>query len=286
MTTNFARHEQFLRIWKLLECLEASRHPVADGDLVAQLKDALGLTSLSPRTLGRDCEFLASCGYPVERRSLPEGRKQGWQFTRQETDGKRWMPREPLTLLEVTAFLLSREQLRFVKGTVLWSGMESLWDKINGTLPEPLAGQVAVTAAAWHVAERQPPAYASRPRLISLLCAAVADCREVELTLQPPAETPAENSAATDQAESAEVAATAAEQMRFQPHGLAIHAPRVGVVGFPVIAEADGEDGGPLLIDLVEIASATPCDRVFEPCGETVTQLVARSRWTDGTPVT
>ena len=285
MTTNFARHEQFLRIWKLLERLEASRHPVADGDLVTHLKDALGLTSLSTRTLGRDCEFLASCGYPVERRSLPEGRKQGWQFTRQQTDGKRWMPREPLTLLEVTAFLLSREQLRFAEGTVLWSGMESLWDKINGTLPEPLAGQVALTAAAWHVAERQPPAYAARPRLISLLCAAVTNCCEVELTLQPAAETPAENPPATDHAGPAEAATTAGKRMRFQPHGLAIHAPRVGVVGFPSTGEADGEDGPPLLIDLVEIAGATPLDQTFEPCGETVSQLVARGRWIDGTPV-
>ena len=286
MTTNFSRHEQFLRIWKLLELLEASRRPVADSDLVVHLKESLGLTSLSPRTLGRDCEFLASCGYPIERKSLPESRKNGWHLQRPVGDGKRWMPREPLTLLEVTAFLLSREQLRFAEGTVLWSGMESLWNKINGTLPEPLAGQVAVAAAAWHVAERSPSAYASRPRLISLLCAAVTDCCEVELTLQPPAETLAENSTATDQAESAEVAATAAKQMRFQPHGLAIHAPRVGVIGFPVIAEADSEDGRPLLIDLLEIASATPLDCVFDPCGETVTQLVARSRWTDGTPVT
>jgi len=282
MTTHFARHEQFLRIWKLLEQLETSRRPVADDELVEHLKEALGLTSLSLRTLGRDCEFLASCGYPVERQSVSEGRKQGWHLARQGGEEKRWMPREPLTLLEVTAFLLGREQLRFAEGTVLWSGVESLWEKIAGTLPEQLAKQVAVMRDAWHVENRSEPAYADRPRLLSLLCAAVADCCEFDLTLASTTERSAAQPAPDGNADKL-LAADAAKpgRTRFRPHGMAVCSPQIGVVGFSV----GSETGPPLVIDLREITTATPLDKVFKPCGETVRDLVARAHWTDGTPV-
>lgn len=61
MTRNFSRHEQFLRIFTLLEILSDARVPIADRTLVAQLKERLGLSALSTRTLRRDCEFLTTC---------------------------------------------------------------------------------------------------------------------------------------------------------------------------------------------------------------------------------
>ena len=282
MTTNFARHEQFLRIWKLLEHLEASRRPVADSDLVDHLKESLGLTSLSPRTLGRDCEFLASCGYPIERQTLPESRKNGWHLQRQAGDGKRWMPREPLTLLEVTAFLLSREHMRFAEGTVLWTGIESLWAKIVDTLPEPLAEQVSVMAAAWHVDVQPKPAYADRPRLLSLLCAAVTSYSEVEISLTRPEGKSRSASSATSPADEPLTADTEeCWRISFLPHGLAVSGSSIGLVGFP----ADATDGRPLLIDLAEIVDAVPADKRFEPCGEPVRELVSRAVRTNGRPV-
>jgi len=277
MTTNFARHEQFLRIWKLLEYLETSRRPVSDEELVGHLKESLGLASLSQRTLGRDCEFLGSCGYPIERQALPDGRKQGWQFNRQGNDGNRWMPREPLTLLEMTAFLLSREQMRFAEGTVLWSGVESLWSKIADTLPPSLADQVAVMREAWHVEGRKQPAYANRPRLLSLLCAAVTACCEIDLHLAAAADK-------TESATSADAAPRASgEQLlsRFKPCGLVVRGGGMGLIGFP-----DGvATGPPVLISLEQITNATARDKVFEPCRETVRELLGRATWPDGTPV-
>ena len=277
MTTNFARHEQFLRIWKLLEYLETSRRPVSDEELVGHLKESLGLASLSQRTLGRDCEFLASCGYPIERQALPDGRKQGWQFARPVNDGHRWMPREPLTLLEMTAFLLSREQMRFAEGTVLWSGVESLWSKIADTLPPSLADQVAVMREAWHVEGRKQPAYADRPRLLSLLCAAVTACCEIDLHLAAAADK-------TESATSADAAPRASgEQLltRFKPCGLVVRGGGMGLIGFP-----DGvATGPPVLIGLEQITNATARDKVFEPCRETVRELLGRATWPDGTPV-
>ncbi|NBT13784.1 MAG: hypothetical protein EBS56_09430 [Planctomycetia bacterium] len=82
MPRNFARHEQFLRIFALLELLSAAHQPLDDQAVIAAIKDRLGLARLSPRTLRRDCDFLRSCGYPVDHTPLPDGRKYGWTLAK------------------------------------------------------------------------------------------------------------------------------------------------------------------------------------------------------------
>lgn len=74
MPRNFARHEQFLRIFALLEVLSDARQPIDDQSLIATLRERLGLTRLSVRTLHRDCEFLVACGYSIDQVPLPDGR--------------------------------------------------------------------------------------------------------------------------------------------------------------------------------------------------------------------
>ncbi len=75
MTPHFSRHEQFLRIFALLDILAAARQPLDDRTLIASLKERLGLSRLSVRTLHRDCAFLISCGYPVDHTPLPKTRR-------------------------------------------------------------------------------------------------------------------------------------------------------------------------------------------------------------------
>ena len=62
MPRHFSRHEQFLRIFALLDILSTAHAPLDDQSLIAELKERLGLSRLSPRTLHRDCEFLLTCG--------------------------------------------------------------------------------------------------------------------------------------------------------------------------------------------------------------------------------
>ena len=134
MPPNFSRHEQFLRIFALLEILSTTRQPLDDQALIAALKERLGLTRLSSRTLHRDCDFLLSCGYPVDHAPLPGDRKYGWQLSKTVATEKR-IPLEPLTLLELVAFTVARDLLRAFEGTVLWTGIESLRHKLERDLP-------------------------------------------------------------------------------------------------------------------------------------------------------
>jgi len=74
VTRNLARYEQFLRILALLDILANSRGLLDDQTLITMIKERLGLSRLSPRTLRRDCEFLITCGYPIDHAQLPGDR--------------------------------------------------------------------------------------------------------------------------------------------------------------------------------------------------------------------
>ncbi|MFM7206200.1 MAG: hypothetical protein ACKO4T_06000 [Planctomycetaceae bacterium] len=79
MPRNFARYEQFLRVHALYDTLAHAAYALDDASLIAILKQRLGLKSLSPRTLQRDCDFLVGCGYHLDRSRLPPPGRNGWR---------------------------------------------------------------------------------------------------------------------------------------------------------------------------------------------------------------
>lgn len=239
MTAHFSRHEQFLRIFALLEILSTARQPLDDQTLIAALKERLGLSRLSTRTLHRDCDFLVSCGYPVDHAPLPGDRKYGWQLSKLAASGKR-IPAEPLTMLELVAFSMGRDLLRAFEGTVLWTGIESLRHKLERDIPPAMLEQLKDAKGVFHVVGGDPAKYAGRPRLISLLSNAITERREIEVEERV-------DGGGTPQ------------RHRIQPHRLVIRPPLVQLLGFPAAAEQ------PLLLDIERIEKVTPLDVTFVP---------------------
>lgn len=183
MTPHFSRHEQFLRIFALLDILVTARQPLDDRTLIESLKDRLGLSRLSVRTLHRDCAFLASCGYPVDHTPLPKTRRYGWRLDRDALAG-RAIPPEPLTVLEYVAFMVARDLLRTFEGTVLWTGIESLRHKFERTAPPALLAQGVGINAVFQVVGGDAGRYTARPRLISSLTTAISDRRAIDVALR------------------------------------------------------------------------------------------------------
>jgi predicted DNA-binding transcriptional regulator YafY len=241
MPRNFSRHEQFLRIFALLEILSNARQPLDDDTLINQLKERLGLSRLSARTLHRDCDFLVSCGYPVDHLPLTGNRRYGWQMAK-SSSSSRQIPAEPITLLELTAFMVGRDLLRTFEGTILWSGIESLRHKIERTLPAELLDRLERAKQVFHVQAIDPAKFAGRPRLLSTLSAAITDCREIDVE-----ERDGEGRV---------------QRRRLRPLRLVIRPPQVQLLGCEVAA--DGSDP-PLLIDLERIEKVQPLDVTFAP---------------------
>jgi len=242
MPPQFSRHEQFLRIFALLEILSTTRQPLDDQSLIAALKERLGLTRLSVRTLHRDCDFLLSCGYPVDHAPLPGDRKYGWQLSKLAASGKQ-IPAEPLTLLELVAFSMGRDLLRAFEGTVLWTGIESLRHKIERHVPPAMLEQLKDARRVFHVAGGDPAKYAGRPRLISLLSNAITECREIEIEERVEGSGPP-------------------KRHRLQPQRLVIRPPVVQLLAFPADATAEAK---PLLLDIERIEKVNPLDVTFAP---------------------
>lgn len=238
MPRNFARHEQFLRIFALLELLSSARQPLDDQAVIILIRERLGLTRLSPRTLRRDCEFLTSCGYAVDHVPLPDGRKYGWILAKDGAQGRR-IPPEPLTLLELVAFTVGRDLLKPFEGTILWTGIESLRHKLERAVPAAMRERLDGAKGVFHVRSFD-PRYAARPRLISTLSGAITDRHEIEV----------------------EEDGDSGPPQRLQPHRIVIEPPAVKLLAYPADGGADGD---PVLLNIERIRKVTPLDSTFIP---------------------
>lgn len=253
MPRNFARHEQFLRIFALLEALSSARHPLDDQSLIVLLKERLGIKELSARTLHRDCDFLAACGYPLDHVPLQGIRRQGWLLDK-EALAARKLPAEPLTLLELVAFMVGRDLLRPLEGTVLWTGIESLRHKLERSLPQPMLERLEASRDVFHVPGECPSRYASRPRLISTLSTAITDGREIDVTARSATGSPGSH--------------------RLRPLRLVIEPPRVHLLAL----EPESAAGAVVLVDLERIETVTPRDATFTAPVIDVTDMIARAK--------
>lgn len=242
MPRNFARHEQFLRIFALLEILSNARHPIDDQSIMVAIKDRLGLGRLSARTLRRDCEFLCSCGYPVDHVPLPDGRKYGWQLSKDSVNGRK-IPSEPLTLLELVAFLVGRDLMRSFEGTILWTGIETLRFKLERDVPAEMLKRLDAARRVFHVRTIDPSRYAARPRLISALSGAITDCQEIEIEHKADDSLPP-------------------SPVRLQPLRLVIDPPVVQLLA-ALSPSLDGKP--PVLIDIEKIGKIRTLDVTFIP---------------------
>lgn len=250
MMRNLSRYEQFLRITTLLDILANTRGPLDDQALIAAVKERLGLSRLSPRTLHRDCEFLISCGYPIDHAPLPGDRKYGWRLDAAALASRR-IPPEPLTILELAAFTIGRELLRVFEGTVLWTGIESLRTKLERHLPSEFLAQTEEARRVFRVAQPGPARYADRPRLLSAISTAISDSREIEI----------------EEVADGEAAGPAAARRRLQPAMLVIEPPRIRLAAWEAVPR-EGETPAadpPVLIDLDRIKRVTPLDTSFTP---------------------
>jgi predicted DNA-binding transcriptional regulator YafY len=239
MPRNFARYEQFLRIHALFDILSNARQPLDDPTLIERIRERLGLSRLSPRTLHRDCEFLVACGYPIDRAQVVGDRRQGWILDKEAACRK--FPGQLPTILEIVALNIARDLLRTFEGTILWTGIESLRSKIEKDLPAALVAQVDEARRVFHVETGDAAKYASRPRLLSALSTAITDCREIDVESR-------DGETVTSQ--------------RVQPTMLVVRLPKVQLLGWSV---PTGEADPPVMINIEHIDKVTTLDSTFLP---------------------
>ena len=117
-----ARGDQLGRQWKIIQTLLSSQ----SGKSAAELAEELGCHS---RTVYRDLEALQIAGFPLYSERVNQNNR--WSLL---SSAKRQIP-IPLEITELMALYFSRNMMKFLKNTVFYDSLETLFQKIKTTLP-------------------------------------------------------------------------------------------------------------------------------------------------------
>lgn len=117
-----ARGEQLARQWIIIQSLQTD----SNGKTVSDLASILDCHT---RTVYRDLEALQLAGFPIYNDR--EGKSTRWQLL----ESARLKGPIPFSLTELMALYFSRDLLQVLRGTVLFEAIETLFHKIQTTLP-------------------------------------------------------------------------------------------------------------------------------------------------------
>lgn len=232
-----ARNEQLIRQHKLLNVLEQSRYGRLLSELRDELLETLGLSNLSERTVRRDLEALQAAGFDVDVHDTDRGHV--WKLGKSLRDPARISA----TATELLALSMGRNLLLPLKGTPYWQGIESLWQKMKETLPEPVWKHF--TRRRQSVLVRGAPAksYQRQQGILATLNRAIQQHRAVQIEYQ---------SLGQSQPQLREI----------EPYALVLHQGSL----YLVAAACDAAPDGPLRhLKLDRFHRATPLDRRFRP---------------------
>lgn len=127
-----ARNEQLIRQLRILQVLDAARYGLTLAELRDALKDQLGISQLSERTVRRDLAALQCAGIDVESHAR-EGRI-AWSLGPRMKQS----PQVTASVMELLSLSLARDLLGPLMGTAYWQGIETLWNKLEQAIPEPV----------------------------------------------------------------------------------------------------------------------------------------------------
>jgi predicted DNA-binding transcriptional regulator YafY len=170
-----ARNEQLIRQLKVLQLLEHSRYGKRLEELCEELVESLGLTKLSDRTVRRDIEALQAVGFDVDSYESPRGTV--WKLG----PGLKSIPKIEATATELLALSVVRELLVPMTGTVFWQGLETLWQKMQDSLPEPVWKHFDKTRKNLLVRGTPAKTYADQQGVVATLQRAILQHRVMEI---------------------------------------------------------------------------------------------------------
>lgn len=129
---------------------------------------------ISRRTVYRDINFLEESGFPIER--LETAEKTAYRLP----SDFRGAPLPTFSLSELMALRLSKNQLRYLKGTPLHKDFDSIYRKIEKILPARFSNQMEHFEHTLFVHPEAPKNYAGLDQEISLIEESLRRCRAVK----------------------------------------------------------------------------------------------------------
>ena len=163
-----ARGDQLGRQWKIIQTLLSS----VKGKSAPEIAEELGC---HPRTVYRDLEALQIAGFPLYTKR--DSHKSIWSLL---DTAKRHIP-IPLSLTELMALYFSRDMMKFLKNTVFYDSLESLFQKIKTTLPPEYITYLNRIEKSLEVGAKPYKPYGAHREIIDRVNEAVVQRRHIEI---------------------------------------------------------------------------------------------------------
>jgi len=164
-----ARSDQLGRQWKIIRALIASRKGRSVRDLAAEL-------DCHARTVYRDLEALQVAGFPVYAERIDNASY--WHILE---SARHHIP-IPFSLTELMALYFSRDMLKFLKNTVFYDSLESLFQKIKTTLSPDYTRYLKQIESSLHVGLKPYKEYGKFKDIIHRANAAVLSRHLIRIT--------------------------------------------------------------------------------------------------------
>jgi predicted DNA-binding transcriptional regulator YafY len=163
-----ARGDQLGRQWRIIQSLLSSQKGKSASEMAEEL-------ACHPRTVYRDLEALQIAGFPL----YTERFNHNSHWTLMDT-AKRHIP-IPFSLTELMALYFGRDMMKFLKNTVFYDSLESLFQKIKSTLPSEYIAYLDRIEQSLEVGPKPYKPYGSYRKIIDRVNEAVVQRRHVEI---------------------------------------------------------------------------------------------------------
>lgn len=162
------RGDQLARQWRVIRAIEAS----PGGLTVAEIakREETGI-----RTIYRDLESLQAAGFPLYTERVD--RVNRWAFI----DTFKFKIPAPFTLTELMSLYVYRDLVRFLKGTPFFDSLESVFKKIQSTLPPQALRYLDQIQSVFHVGIKPYKEYGKFRDILKQVNAAALESRRIEI---------------------------------------------------------------------------------------------------------
>jgi len=162
------RGDQLARQWRVIRSIEAS----TNGLTVAEIanREETGI-----RTIYRDLEALQSAGFPLYTEKVDKANR--WAFV----DTYKFKIPAPFTLTELMSLYFYKDLVRVFKGTPFHDSIDSVFKKIQSTLPPQALRYLDQMQSVFHVGIKPYKDYAQFRNILTQVNQAAMERRQVEM---------------------------------------------------------------------------------------------------------
>jgi predicted DNA-binding transcriptional regulator YafY len=162
------RGDQLARQWRVIRAIEAS----PSGLTVAEIanREETGI-----RTIYRDLEALQAAGFPLYTEKVDKANR--WAFV----DTYKFKIPAPFTLTELMSLYFYKDLVRVLKGTPFHDSIDSVFKKIQSTLPPQALRYLDQVQSVFHVGIRPYSDYGRFKNILNQVNQAATDRRRIEI---------------------------------------------------------------------------------------------------------